>query len=186
MPAEMLTATVAAATGSEPSPSQELVLAEAATGSEPPPSQELLANATLDHFSICLVAQLKAYCRVRLNSTESPALLNLKKGSVREAMAGVQNLIFLAHSFRQREISLSMDEEPVADGQEVEQVSASQPSVRRHSIQGTVEKSHDDFTFFNRHFVEGMFSTFTLPEQRPMELADGNDTRFAEEACKLI
>jgi hypothetical protein len=132
----MSTAKVAAATGSEPPPSQELVLAEmstaTATGSEPPSSQELLANATLDHFSVCLVAQLKAYCRVRLNSTESPALLNLKKGSVREAMAGVQNLIFLAHSFRQREISLSIDEEPVADGQEVEQVSASQPSVRRH------------------------------------------------------
>jgi hypothetical protein len=101
----MSPATLAAATGSEPPPSQELVLAEmstaTATGSEPPPSQELLANATLDHFSVCLVAQLKAYCRVRLNSTESPALLNLKKGSVREAMAGVQNLIFLAHSFRQ-------------------------------------------------------------------------------------
>jgi hypothetical protein len=70
-------------------------------------------------------------------------------GLVQEAMAGVQNLISLAHSFRQREISLSVDEEPVAAGQEVEHVSASQPSAQRHLIQGMVENINDDFYVFH-------------------------------------
>ena len=73
------------------------------------PSSLLLSDAVLENFKNCKVSQLKAVCRVRLLETESPSLLNQKKGSVQEASAGVENLLGLAHSFCGRPVGLSSE-----------------------------------------------------------------------------
>lgn len=62
----------------------------------------LLKNARLDRFKCCTVPQLKAFCRVHILPTETSLFSNQKKGTVQEAESGVENLLFLAHSFRER------------------------------------------------------------------------------------
>jgi hypothetical protein len=158
---------------------EDKVLAE--MGELPDSSQrdQLLKTVTLEHFKNCLVPQLKAYCRVRLLDTESPSLLNLKKGSVEQASTGVQNLISLAHSFRERPVRLSVEDNAVAL-QDKQEAALVQPSLVRCSIQRSIWQGDNDFMY-----IVAMFTTFDLPPMRTMEMANADRERVKEETCQL-
>jgi hypothetical protein len=148
------------------------------------PSSLLLSNAVLENFKNCKVSQLKVFCHVRLLETESPSLLNQKKGSVQEASTGVENLLWLAHSFCGRPVRLSNE---VAQQEEDEQQGMLEPTVREVLISGT-SNGHgdcDNFAFVTPQFMEATFTTFNISVQRTLELARPDYAKIKKESCQL-
>lgn len=141
------------------------------------PISMLLKNATLEHFKFCVIPQLKAFCRVGLLPTETNAVVPQKKGTVEQARSGVKNLIFTAHSFCEREVTLSF----LSDQLHCKEQDAFQPLVLRLTPNGEGE---ENFTFITAPFIFSVID-FTLPDNRTLELRTANRERICNDARLL-
>lgn len=142
----------------------------------------LLEQATLEHFTHCVVPQLKAFCRVRLQGAEPSILVSKKKGTVDEAKAGVENLIFLAHSFRDRTVQVAIETD-----QELYTVQAPvQPTViELLSTQRSIGGDTNDFSFVTAPFIVAVIDCFSLPGERTLKLRSASRERITQQACQL-
>lgn len=149
------------------------------SGNHDIPMSTILKNATLQHFSLCLVPQLKAFCCVHLFVMEATVLTNQKKVTVEEAMSGVQNLIFLAHSFRERAVKVAFESSHL----QIDEQDPFEPSViQPHNPMG---EGADDFSFVTAQFIVAIIDCFTLPGCRTLKLRTASRERICQGAVQL-